>query len=162
MKKSAVLILLTIQLLSCVPVESDQKPTPTPNVEVTEALENTATMKMGGAVIIYQRSGGFVGISEEWTFYPDGRIISIDETEYNLPAEQVMLLLDEIESLGFFDMSDSGSLFSNCRDCFSYHLTVRSGEQFNSISMVDGASDTPDQLWEIVEKIDKVLRSLVD
>ena len=162
MRRIAVVILIMIQLLSCVPTESDQGPPPSPTIERTDTPTDPREEKMGGAVIIYQRSGGFAGISEAWTFYADGRIISIDETEYNLEAEQVSRLLTEIEALGFFEMSGSGKLFSDCRDCFSHQLTAKGGGKFNSISAVDGAPGTQDQFWKILEKINEILHTLME
>jgi hypothetical protein len=162
MRKISLVFIIIVLLQSCVPVESYRESPPSPTIEVVGTPVNPAEMKMGEAVIIYARSGGFAGISEEWRFYEDGRVISIDGSEYNLDASQITELLTEIKMLGFFEMRDSGKLFSDCRDCFNHQLTVRSGEDFNSVSVVDGTSDTPDQFWKTVEKINGIIQTLTE
>jgi hypothetical protein len=162
MRKITVMILIMTQLLSCVPVEFEQGSLSTPTIEAVGTPVNPAEMKIGGAVIIYARSGGFAGISEAWTFYPDGRVISVDGSEYNVEVVQITELVTEITTMGFFEMRDSGKLFSDCRDCISHQLTISNGELIHSVSAVDGASSTPDQFWKIVEKINGILNALTD
>ena len=105
------------------------------------------------AVIILRRSGGLAGVSDEWTIYADGRIVAGDQTEQQVTPDQVSLLLAGIEALGFFDLEDSYGRGSTCNDCFTYELTVRSGEQVKTVTAVDGAADTPAELLQIVQMI---------
>jgi hypothetical protein len=164
MKHKAAIILIMMQLLSCVPANSasiqDAQSSPTAGAEATSIVQED--IKTGEAVIIYQRSGGFAGISESWAFYPDGRVISNDGSEFRLSAEQISLLLTEIEDLGFFEMSGSSSLFSDCRDCFNHQVSVRSGDRVNKINITDGATDSADKIWEVVKLISDTLNDLLD
>jgi hypothetical protein len=164
MKQIVVAIFFMMLLLSCVPVKStllhDSQSSPT--LEVTDTPIDSNKLKMDGVVIEYHRSGGFAGIMESWTFYADGRVTSDDGTVYNLTAEKVSILVNEIEALGFFEMSDSSGLFSDCRDCFTYELTVKSGTRIKSVRAVDGATDTVEGFWEIVERINALLDDLMD
>ncbi|HLC06222.1 MAG TPA: hypothetical protein VJK02_24555, partial [Anaerolineales bacterium] len=104
-------------------------------------------------MIIYQRSGGLTGTSEQWTVYPDGRITSAQGPEYRVSPEHVSSLLKEIESSGFFEMSETSGRFSPCRDCFTYRITVSHEGQVRTVMAMDAAADTPAEFWQILERI---------
>jgi hypothetical protein len=116
--------------------------------------------KLGGAAIVYERSGALAGISERWTIYTDGRIVSDQGQEYSVPPERVSSLLSEIESLGFFEMSDTSGRFSPCRDCFTYRITVSNHGRVRAVMAVDAATDTPAEFWQILERITDLVASL--
>lgn len=155
MRRNAFTALLLMLVVACAP--SIAKPTLEP--QVTPAIEITATStvsdkeQLEGAVIIYERSGGLAGLSEQWNFYHDGHVISDDGQEYLLDENQISDLLIKIEDLGFFEIDDANQMLSDCYDCYKYKLTVRSDKRIKSISMVEGSDRAPDQLWKILEMI---------
>lgn len=133
------------------PRSTDQTPTPP-----------TATPgdKAAGAAIIYQRSGGIAGLVEEWRIYPDGRVVSAEGKEHEVPPQEVSALLVEIEALGFFEMRDPGGLSATCADCFSHEITVSSGGKLNRITVAGGNYDPQDPRWQIVQKISDFVSAL--
>ncbi len=113
--------------------------------------------KLGGAVIIYQRSGGLAGVEEKWTIYADGRVVDAQGEERAIEAAQVSTLLGGIQALGFFEMKDSYRQFSQCNDCFTYTLTVSNGGKPKSVTTKDSATDTPPELWQVLDKINTLV-----
>lgn len=128
--------------------------------EITEPAMAEGHEKLGGAVILYQRSGGFAGISEQWTIYPDGRIVSGDGQERKVSAEEVSALLIEIGALGFFDLRDSGGLPNTCADCFSHQITASSDGGLNQITVAGAGYDPQDPRWQVVQKISDFISGL--
>ncbi|MCR4407571.1 MAG: hypothetical protein NUW24_11730 [Anaerolineae bacterium] len=126
-----------------------------PTPEPLPSLEDTGKGQTAieGAVIIYRRSGGFAGVHEQWTIYPDGRIMAADGCEWRVSPEQVEQLLAEIESLGFFEMSSRYVPLNTCCDRFTYEITVRHGDTVNTVTTIDAAPDAPSELWHIIDEI---------
>jgi len=115
---------------------------------------------MGEAVIIYQRSGGFAGIHEQWTVYPDGRIVAGDGREWRVTPQQVEQLLAEIEALGFFEMKGRYMPLNTCCDRFIYEITVHRGNSVKTVRTIDAAPDTPPELWRIIDEISRLVSEL--
>jgi hypothetical protein len=116
--------------------------------------------ELGGAVIVFHRSGGIAGVDEKWEIHPDGRVFSAKGEQGAIEADQVTTLLEAIEALGFFEMKDSYGLPSQCKDCFTYTVTVSSGDKVKSITTIDNASDAPPELGQVLEKINTLLTGL--
>jgi hypothetical protein len=131
--------------------------TPIP-VASEETGEGRATI--GDAVIIYQRSGGFAGVHEQWTIYPDGRITANDGREWQVAAERVEQLLADIEALGFFEMTGRYMPLNTCCDRFIYEITVRSGDRVNTVKTIDAAPDTPAELWRVIDEVSRLVSGL--
>lgn len=151
-----------LAMIVVLPLLAACSPAILPSATDTESAPDTAapgeTALPGGTagsepVIILKRGGGLAGVSDQWTIYADGRIVAGDQTEQQVTPDQVSLLLAGIEALGFFDLEDSYGRGSTCNDCFTYELTVRSGQQVKTVTAVDGAADTPADLLQIVEMI---------
>jgi hypothetical protein len=138
--------------------------TPLPPTAEPPTLEPEDTDKgravMGDAVIIYQRSGGFAGVHERWTVYPDGRIVTADGREWQVTPEQVEQLLTEIEAMSFFEMEGRYMPLNTCCDRFTYEVTVRSGDKVNTVTTIDAAPDAPPELWGIIEEITRLVSEL--
>ncbi len=115
---------------------------------------------MGDAAIIYKRSGGFAGVHEQWTVYPDGRIVAGDGRQWRVTPEQVEQLLAEIEALGFFEMSGRYMPLNMCCDRFAYEITVRRGDTVKTITTIDAAPDTPPELWRVIDEINRLVSGL--
>jgi len=132
-----------------------------PKVEPSTPLESEDKGKgretIGDAVIVYQRSGGFAGVHEQWTVYPDGRITASDGREWQVAPERVEQLLADIEALGFFEMSGRYMPLNTCCDRFTYEITVRSGDRVHTATTIDAASNTPAELWRVIDEISRLV-----
>jgi len=112
-------------------------------------------------VIVFYRMGGFAGVSERWTVYPDGRVVAADGVEKRAAPEQVAALLAEIDRLGFFGLASNYGLGSPCRDCFSCEISVVGpGGSPKTVVAVQGAGDTPPEFLQVVEAIERLLAGL--
>ena len=91
-------------------------------------------------VIVFQRSGGFAGMSEQWSIYANGKIVKEIGEEHSIGPAQVTALLDALQVAGFYEMKASSSVAGsgNCNDCYTYQLTVTSGGKENSITVQEG------------------------
>lgn len=114
----------------------------------------------GDTIIIYSRSGGFAGLQQEWTIYPDGRIDMPDGTQKQVDASQVQTLLDTIQTANFFEMSESYIPLDNCCDRFTYSITVQIDGQSKIVTTIDDAPKQPEQLTTILDAINSLLNDL--
>jgi hypothetical protein len=111
-----------------------------------------------GAVIVYERSGGNDCVDDVWSIYPDGRIVGVSGSKQatgTMTAQEASAMLADIQALGFFKLPSTKH--TACRECFTYHITVKSGDQVKTVAAVDGGTDTPTDYWQIYAKIKKVL-----
>ena len=115
------------------------------------------TEAMGGAVIVYQRSGGIAGTTEQWSIYPDGQITFDNGREWQVAADEVQQLLSDIVALGFFEMSDRYVPLNTCCDRFRHEITVRYGSEVKRVSTIDAASNAPAELWHVIERISRLV-----
>jgi hypothetical protein len=170
MKRYILIFLLLASLLeagllsACGGVAAQDDPsTQSPTEQATSGKEETpapppkGSDQLDGAVITFHLSGGLAGVDQTWTIYPDGRWVDPKGGEHTVDAAQVTALLDDIETLGFFDMKDSYGQFSQCNDCFTYTLTVSSGGKVKTITTKEGAKDTPPELVQILAKINALV-----
>ena len=141
------------------PLPPEATPMP-PRAEPSTPVESEGTGKrvaIGDAVITYQRSGGFAGVHEQWTIYPDGRITASDGREWQVAPERVEQLLADIEALGFFEMSGRYMPLNTCCDRFTYEITVRSGDKVHTATTIDAAPNTPAELWRVIDEISRLV-----
>lgn len=109
-----------------------------------------------GAVILFQQSGGFAGITEEWAIYADGRIVAGDGRVLQVEPAQVQQLLEEAEAIGFFQMKADYVPLDTCCDRFLYTLTVRSGECVHTVRALEGA-EAPAALWDLLGAVRRLI-----
>ena len=112
------------------------------------------------ASIIYERTGGFAGITERWMIYLDGRVISGEGREYAAEPEKVGALLSAIEQSGFIEWQAARGLPGACRDCFIHSITLAAEGRLKTISAVDGSNDAPEEFWELVDSIRRFLSAV--
>ena len=159
-----------LSLAACAPMSRPQVATPTPRApeevaspvtsETPTVAEELRKELAARAVVVYQRSGGFAGISEQWAILPDGRVINQDGRQWRIPKEQVAELVSAIEEMGFFKMRDSYGALDVCCDRFVHRITVRSGGRVKTVTTVDAASGAPTALWHILERIQRLVFGL--
>ena len=152
-------VMILLALAAC----GGPKATPTAPPECAEIpaatfQKNADDGVAAGAVIVYERSGGTNCVDEVWQIYPDGRIIGNNgraQATGSMTAEEASAMLADIQALGFFKLPSTKH--TACRECFTYHITVKSGDQVKTVAAVDGGTDTPTDYWQIYAKIKKVL-----
>lgn len=173
MKKiSIILVLLALTLTACqssgaiAKAQSTKRiidvltPANTDNSNVVEK-DNSSTPQANNIVIMVERSGGFAGVNEQWSFYADGKIAKeyLDQSKPNemlsVDAPRITAQLEALKTAGFFQMkasSDIGKL-SNCNDCFTYKLTATSDGITKTITIQEGATGTPDPIQNIINQL---------
>ncbi|MGQ9555427.1 MAG: hypothetical protein ACUVWR_15100 [Anaerolineae bacterium] len=127
------------------------------NSTATKAVESSQSS--GAAVIVYKRSGGLAGVKDDWTIYSDGRIVDGKGSEKRVSPEEVSEVLRQAEKVGFFTFQASGPRPNLCNDCFSYSLSITSGEKSNSLSLVDGQKGVPDEIWQLLQVVQDLTRA---
>jgi hypothetical protein len=155
MKNVLVLILiLTVLSVSCVP--RMQTVEPASQVETKQPGEASPAPAEDPAVV-YEKSGGFAGISEKWTIFTSGKIVGQQGEAYQVDAERVTQLVDEIQAAGFFELEANYGKFTKCRDCFNYQVqVVRQGQRMTVVS-TGTAEEMPKAFTAAVEKIEALL-----
>jgi hypothetical protein len=131
-----------------------------PRTEAVSPIPGKLAEADGEAAIVYRRSGGFAGVSEQWTIYPDGRITASDGRAWQVKPEQVEQLVDDIQTLGFFKMKGRYVPLNTCCDRFTYEITVRRGDRVHTVVTIDAAPDAPVALWQALEKVSSLLVDL--
>jgi len=84
----------------------------------------TPTPPDPGQVVTLKRTGGFAGLSNEWRFYADGRLVKNGADDKMLQPAQVEALLETIRAAGFFQLEKDKYTAEVCQDCFVYTVTV--------------------------------------
>ena len=154
-----VLVVLLLALAAC----GGPKATPTPTsacAEIPAATfqKNADDGVAAGAVIVYERSGGNDCVDDVWSIYPDGRIAGVSgskQASATVTAEEVSAMLKDIDAQGFFKLVSTKH--TACRECFTYHITVKDGDRVLTVAAVDGGTDTPTEFWQIYARIKKNL-----
>ncbi len=168
MQKQALFPLLAILLLAaCAPVSpqapdpvASATPAPTETAPVeTETPAPAVTLQPADLpLLVYHRSGGFAGIIETWEIYADGRAMSENGLLQFAPSE-VSALMDEIKSLGFFDLEDSYLPKDPCCDRFFYEITVNADGKSKTVKTVDGTPDLPTNLLAVLNRVNTFISS---
>lgn len=152
-------VMLLLALAACGgPKATSTAPPACAEIPAATFQKNADDGVAAGAVIVYERSGGTGCVDEVWQIYPDGRIIGNNgraQATGSMTAGEVSTMLADIEALGFFKLPSTKH--TACRECFTYHITVKSGDQVKTVAAVDGGTDTPTDYWQIYAKIKKVL-----
>lgn len=123
--------------------------------------DNRSVTQENNAVIILERSGGFAGVNEQWSFYADGHITKQDRNNsqasemFSVDSTQIISLLNELKTTGFFQLKASSNIggINNCKDCFSYQLTATSDGVTNTISFQDSAGSEMDTIKNITDQL---------
>jgi hypothetical protein len=111
--------------------------------------------------MIYERIGGETGLRERWEIYADGRTVREDGTVRYLEPEALMVLMEQVERSGFFEMEDVYLQESPDPPRFVYALSVRMNEGMKAVVVMDGAPGQPPALGELIRTVDKLVRGEV-
>jgi hypothetical protein len=107
---------------------------------------------------VYSRDGGIAGLNEVWTIYPDGSVSHAvhpqgegPEKQYQVSVDEVAGLLSQLQALGFFELTGSYMPLDTCCDRITYGIEARRGRQANRVITLDGAPQTPPELWQAID-----------
>lgn len=129
----------------------------TSETSVFKPTETAASRQTQEEVVVYSRTGGIAGISEEWRLFEDGRVVDAEGVEYSISAADMADLIDKIEALGFYEWEAGPRRLGSCADCFSYTINANHDGQSNQLNFVDGQADVPEGIWIILESLQALL-----
>ena len=87
--------------------------------------------------IIYRRSGGIMGTSQEWVIHMDGRIEAPGELQMHVDTKDIEAIMAQSSAI---EPPTSTPEPAPCCDQFTYSITIVSGDQETSFTTSDGAS----------------------
>jgi simple sugar transport system permease protein len=123
--------------------------------------QETADLLAGGAVIIFQKFGGSECLDQLFGIHPDGRVAGSDGTEpldARVDPETVTALVTNLEGLGWFTDDMYTTWHHPCGECYTYSISITSGDQTKTVGAVDGGTDAPSKYWLATSRISAVLR----
>ncbi|MFZ0547471.1 MAG: hypothetical protein WAM60_18640 [Candidatus Promineifilaceae bacterium] len=126
---------------TAVPTATETPPENTPEGTIPESVEFP-----DGAVIIFTRTGGFAGFNDTWVFYEDGRATLNGVDQSKLTPEKISDVMNQLEALGFFEISYFTEPGTICCDFFDYTIAARTPEMQNFAGYSDGDQNAPSNL----------------
>ena len=122
--------------------------------------EEAAALQADGAVIVIEKFGGSRCVDWLFGLYPDGRIVGDDGTheyETQVEPEAVTDLVANLEGLGWFTDEMYTTWHHPCGECYTYTITVTSGDEVKTVGAVDGGTDAPAKYWLATSRISALL-----
>ncbi len=112
----------------------------------------------GLPLIVYERVNGESGSYERWEIYADGWVVHGDATEGYLDPEALMVLMEQVEQAGFFEMEDL--YLPNDPDSGGtiYALSIRTEGGMKTVVATDGAPGEPPALVDLIRRMDGLVR----
>lgn len=126
----------------------------------TETRNASEPSDLSDTVIVYNRSGGFAGLQQEWTIYSDGRIILPDGSQKQIDPTQVQAVFDAIATANFQSLKASYVPKDTCCDRFTHVITVQTGGETHTVTTVDQAPDEPVELAAVLEAINELIQTI--
>lgn len=153
------LLFIVVLLSACGPALATA--TPPSTVPPTVPPPTETPVIAGRPAIVLEQSGGLQGLDERWSIYSDGRVESSTGQSLIVPAQQVRAAMNAIHELGFFDLQDSYGQSGTCNDCITNRITMTVGTVTKTVTAVDGASDTPPEVGQIVFLIRELVTGVI-
>ena len=122
--------------------------------------DDSAQMQADGAVIVFQKFGGSGCVDQLFGLYPDGRIVGDDGGEPQQAQVETQVVTDlvaNLEGLGWFTDEMYTTWHHPCAECYTYSITVTSGDQTKTVGAVDGGTDAPSKYWLATSRISAIL-----
>ena len=119
-----------------------------------------ADMQADGAVIVFQKWGGSRCTDQLFGIHPDGRVVGVDGTqrlEAQVEPDVVSALVANLADLGWFTDDMYTTWHHPCGECYTYSVTVTSGDASKTIGAVDGGTDAPARYWLVTSRISAIL-----
>jgi len=109
---------------------------------------------MQGAAIIFERSGGFAGISNQFLIFSDGRVVNEKGSVQALESSLVHSLKQRIEALPFPSPLRQKTL---CSDCFQYRIIISSHAGTKSFVVSEPFLEKSDGITKMAEELRNLL-----
>lgn len=141
-------------------------PAPTETITPTDVPPGIETRtpsepsSLSDTVIIYNRSGGFAGLQQEWTIYADGRIVLPDGSQKQIDPTQVQAVFDTIATANFQSLKASYVPKDTCCDRFTHVITVQTGSEAHTVTTIDQAPDEPAALTAVLQTINELVQTV--
>lgn len=146
------MILLSLLAVTLVACNADVL-MPSPTASPTPVPIKNEPSNQNAPVLVFQQSGGFAGVTNQWALYADGRIEANTGSYSQATPEQVDQLLSEIEQLGFFKLNSRYVPLNTCCDRILYELSVgRDGREHN-LTVLDATPDLPETVWDVLNTV---------
>lgn len=123
------------------------------------APDNVENVFSEETVIVYGRSGGFAGLQQEWTIHADGQINFPDGSQKQADPEQLLTVFDAVQAANFSSLNAAYLPEDTCCDLFTYTVTVQTGSETHTITMMDNAPNVPDGLTAVFQSIDALIQN---
>jgi simple sugar transport system permease protein len=160
----AVVGIWLVRPLTTVPETAAEGATVTAGVcQPTETRKDEAAqLHADGAVIVFEKFGGSRCVDQLYGVFPDGRIVGSDgstTSEAQVEPEVVTALVDNLAALGWFTDDMYTTWHHPCGECYTYAVTVASGDETKTVGAVDGGTDAPARYWLATSRISAILPS---
>jgi ribose/xylose/arabinose/galactoside ABC-type transport system permease subunit len=122
--------------------------------------QEAADLQAGGTAIVFQKFGGPGCVDQLFGIYPDGRVVGSDGTqqlEAQVTPEVVTALVANLDGLGWFTDDMYTTWHHPCGECFTYSISITSGDQAKTVGAVDGGADAPAKYWLATSRIVAIL-----
>lgn len=114
----------------------------------------------GTPLLIFQRTGGFAGLEDEWWLFGDGRIVNQrDNQVQQVDGNEVMALHQDMLNGDFMNLSAEYMPATIDENRFVYTVTLIDGENRHTVTTMDEAENAPDLLRESLRRITTLLVS---
>lgn len=141
------------------------KAAPTSSPPVANQQETAAPLLPGSNneefVIIFKRSGGFAGLDDFFSIAKDGRVVAADGRTWQADPDEVEILVQDLLSLGFFDLQESYKPADPCCDHIFVELGLDTGERTHTVSAVAGDPGVPDQFTQMLALVQQFVDRLM-
>lgn len=107
--------------------------------------------------VVFARTGGIAGISEQWSLFADGRVVNTQGDEFQVDASEIVALVDAMEGMGFYGWRVEVPRRNTCADCFTYSIRASYKGQSNQVDFVDAQLGVPDGVWTLLDRIQVIL-----
>ena len=138
---SAIILLLSL-LVAC-----------TPNDGEDDGRQSSIEVD---TVIIYEREGGFAGISQEWVIHLDGTIDAPGDQQLAVPPEDVQEVVETGVESEIGTLAPDLATPDACCDQFTYTITVISGGEEWSLITTDTA-EQPEEVTELFIMVEALI-----
>ena len=141
------------------PTATAVPPTSLPPTAVPPATE-PASEPMTEPVIVFYQSGGIMGLTDEWRFFPSGLLVDKNGEKWQLPPARMEALLATARAADFFTLADSYMPENTCCDFFTYTVEFHDGGASHTVTTMDNATNAPPGLTDLIWSIQDILRTI--
>jgi Na+-transporting methylmalonyl-CoA/oxaloacetate decarboxylase gamma subunit len=127
--------------------------------ELTTEGEDGVTVPEN-AVAVFQKTGGFAGISETTVIYEDGHIENDKNEELQVPPQVVDGVIETAADAGFFDLNRNYVPEDHCCDFFTYSVTIRDCERVHTVITADEVPGAPAELNNLISTIESIITNM--